>query len=225
MISGRQIKIARASLDWSQEDLASRTDLSVTTISNLESCDMSPRPATERAIRSVFEEAGIEFIEHDGVRHRPSDVTSYEGTGSRDRFFENMIETVKNYSGEVVGVFKSPEIFVQSCNVSRGNAEFFNKLMELATVKCLLPRPLQTASFMPPFRFRTITEELIGAESRLIFGDKHAIIIPDGNSSFRFVVISSFSLAQDNRIHFAKLWEKAAPSIIQVEASRVVVTA
>lgn len=44
--TARQIKAARALLDWSQEDLAIRAALSIATIRKIESGALSPRDKT-----------------------------------------------------------------------------------------------------------------------------------------------------------------------------------
>jgi predicted transcriptional regulator len=61
-IRAGQIKAARAFLDWSQEDLAIVTGLSLTTIRNLEMGYISPRNATTHVVRQAIENAGLEFI-------------------------------------------------------------------------------------------------------------------------------------------------------------------
>ena len=73
MIS-EQIKMARAALGWSIEQLADRTEVSSRTIKRIEAQTGSPAATTAnlKLIRTTLEEAGIEFIgdptEGPGVR-------------------------------------------------------------------------------------------------------------------------------------------------------------
>jgi predicted transcriptional regulator len=64
----RQIKAARALLDWSQSDLAQRSGVSEPTIARLESAEgeLGGREETVRKIRAALETNGIEFIEGNG---------------------------------------------------------------------------------------------------------------------------------------------------------------
>lgn len=62
-IHARQIKAARAILNWSQQDLAQSTGLSITTIRKLEMGFISPRNTTTNVIRQAIEGAGIEFLD------------------------------------------------------------------------------------------------------------------------------------------------------------------
>jgi transcriptional regulator with XRE-family HTH domain len=69
-----QIKMARAALGWSIEQLADRTEVSSRTIKRIEAQAGLPTatPANLRLIRTTLEAAGIEFIgdatEGPGVR-------------------------------------------------------------------------------------------------------------------------------------------------------------
>ena len=67
-VSIRQVKAARALLDWSQEDLASAAGVSVPTVKRLEASDgpLGGRTETAQKLRVSLEHAGIEFIDENG---------------------------------------------------------------------------------------------------------------------------------------------------------------
>ncbi len=67
-VSIRQIKAARALLQWSQEDLAKAADVSIPTIKRLESQDgeLGGRADTGEKIRAALQGAGIEFLGGEG---------------------------------------------------------------------------------------------------------------------------------------------------------------
>jgi len=67
-VSIRQIKAARALLDWSQEQLAAAAEISVPTIKRLEAQGgpLGGRSETGAKIRFALERAGIEFIDENG---------------------------------------------------------------------------------------------------------------------------------------------------------------
>jgi transcriptional regulator with XRE-family HTH domain len=64
MITVRQVKAARALLDWSREDLAESAGISYRTITRLERIDGPLRGSRESrdAIRAALESTGIKFI-------------------------------------------------------------------------------------------------------------------------------------------------------------------
>ncbi len=68
MISVRQVKAARALLDWSQADLAKASEVSEPTIARLESADgpLGGRTDTGEKIVAALEKAGAIFIAENG---------------------------------------------------------------------------------------------------------------------------------------------------------------
>jgi transcriptional regulator with XRE-family HTH domain len=67
-VSIRQIKAARALLDWSQEELASAAHVSIPTIKRLEANDgpLGGRGDTIDKILNSLRTAGVEFIDENG---------------------------------------------------------------------------------------------------------------------------------------------------------------
>lgn len=72
MISPRQIRAARALLDWSQQELADQAVISLNSLKRFESSQGDPRLSTLQSIQRALEKAGVEFIPADnkgeGVR-------------------------------------------------------------------------------------------------------------------------------------------------------------
>jgi transcriptional regulator with XRE-family HTH domain len=64
MITGSQIRSARAALRWSVQELADKAGISIQTIKRFEVVDDVPgsRSSTLIDIRAALESAGIEFI-------------------------------------------------------------------------------------------------------------------------------------------------------------------
>jgi predicted transcriptional regulator len=67
-VSIRQIKAARALLDWSQEQLAAAAEVSIPTIKRLEANDgpLGGRGLTVDKILHSMTAAGVEFIDENG---------------------------------------------------------------------------------------------------------------------------------------------------------------
>jgi len=64
MITGKQIKAARKSIGWSQEDLATAAAVSVSAISDLESEKSKPHKDTVDLVRKALAGAGAELPEN-----------------------------------------------------------------------------------------------------------------------------------------------------------------
>ena len=65
MITGTQVKMARAALGWKAADLADRSNVTINTIFRLEG-GKGVQASTLAAIQRALEDAGVRFIEKDG---------------------------------------------------------------------------------------------------------------------------------------------------------------
>lgn len=70
MITGIQIRAARAALKWKAKDLAERSGVSWATIQRMETHDNVPSGLAHniQKIQQAFEVAGVEFLPDNGVR-------------------------------------------------------------------------------------------------------------------------------------------------------------
>jgi transcriptional regulator with XRE-family HTH domain len=63
VITGNQIKAARALIGWSQDELAKKAGIGIVTIKRFESSDVLAGTLNSlRKIEAAFREAGVEFI-------------------------------------------------------------------------------------------------------------------------------------------------------------------
>jgi len=88
MITGAQVRGARGILDWSADILAEKTGLSVDTIRNIEKGRVQGHNTSLEKIVQVFANSGLEFIENQGVRFKPTGVTIYDGVAAFEDFHE-----------------------------------------------------------------------------------------------------------------------------------------
>jgi transcriptional regulator with XRE-family HTH domain len=61
-----QVRMARAALNWSLQQLSEAAGVHRNTISNFETGRYAGEPATLEAIRAALEKAGVEFIAENG---------------------------------------------------------------------------------------------------------------------------------------------------------------
>jgi len=209
MIYARQMKAARALLDWSQQDLAAAASVSPTTVRNMESGDISPRHATAQIIRRIFEESGIEFTEGEGVRRRNDAVVIFQGEDASDMFFEDVLHTVQQKGGDIVGIFKSHQTLIESCGIMPGNLGHLAAITQLAMIRCITPTLLSSLPTSSSFQSRAIPKQYIGPSSYIAYGNKYAIILDEACSLSRFIVFTCASTSQEYRKHFHDLWEMA----------------
>jgi len=74
LITGRQLKAARALVGWEQTELARKSGVAISTVRRMESFEgeIGARTGTLSLIKKSLEKAGVEFLNDDrpGVRMR-----------------------------------------------------------------------------------------------------------------------------------------------------------
>ncbi len=66
-ITPGQCRAARALLNWTQDELAKKVGVALRTIRDFENERRQPLKVVRSSIQQAFEQAGIEFLEHDGI--------------------------------------------------------------------------------------------------------------------------------------------------------------
>jgi transcriptional regulator with XRE-family HTH domain len=102
MPSPRQIRAARALLGWESGDLAKHTGLSRVTISNIETARTQPHEESISSIARALDAAGVEFLDHDGVRIKPHGVDVLTGQEGLHEFFEAVYAHTRDHGGAIV---------------------------------------------------------------------------------------------------------------------------
>jgi DNA-binding XRE family transcriptional regulator len=209
MISAEQIKAARAWIDWTRDALAHESGVSAATIRNLEKGKISHRSA--EGVRLAFENKGFKFHGKNGLTRHIDESRTYEGPGSCDAFYDDLIATATQQGGEISAIFKTQQQFTRSLGLTDdANIKRLEQLGKLATVKCLLSDARHPFQPMPPVLFRAITRNPIGVFGTFIFADKTAVVVINGKD-FVFQVMKSIQIAKESGKEFAANWETGLP--------------
>ncbi|MGO8777398.1 MAG: helix-turn-helix domain-containing protein [Rhodomicrobium sp.] len=67
-ISPAQCRAARALLNWTQETLAGKVGVALKTVRDFETGRRKPLTIVRSSIKQALEQAGIEFLDSDGLR-------------------------------------------------------------------------------------------------------------------------------------------------------------
>lgn len=212
-IKARQMKAGRVLLDWSQEDLARASGLSIATIRRLEAGFLSPRGKTMAAVRRALEEAGLEFIDPDGVRRRPEDIEVYQGPDGLTAFLDDVYAFSKNKGGEIVTLYASENPFSKVLNPSedRAHIERMTQIKANISFKCILKEPPTKLDCAAYCEYRHLSKHYVNSVSFYVYADKFASILFDADPSPKIIVIRSSQMAEAYRQQFHSMWDKATP--------------
>lgn len=209
-IGARQIKAARALLDWSQEDLAMAANLSIATIRKLELGGISPRSSTTNVLRASFEEAGVEFIDSEGVRRRQEEIKTYQGQGGCRCFIEDVVSTTKKSGSELMVVASSEPalagLFGAEAILS---IEKTITLQEDISARIILIDAYDLPISTPRLAYRSISSNYVDPMPFCVYGDKYALVAASGGGVGKIVVVQSSVAAKASKRQFESMWEKA----------------
>jgi len=101
MITGRQMRAARALLGWDAVDLAKKTGLTRETICRIETDLVRAQEKSLVKIVRALDENGIEFTENQGVRLKPKSVETLEDSAGFARFYDYLYEHLSQHGGSI----------------------------------------------------------------------------------------------------------------------------
>ncbi len=209
-LSARQIKAARALLDWSQRDLVKASGLSLAAIRKMELGYISPRRSTTDAISGSLQLAGIEFLERDGVRRRAENVYIFDGACSGQEFFDDVYKTIRKSGGEVLIATSSVAAFTKLCGLK--NLQRLSGLCALCedtSIKCLAIKASDDSKTSQNIQVRLLSKDYGDITAICIYGQKIGIAIPRGDSISKLIVLDSNKLSLFARKQFLAVWGKS----------------
>jgi transcriptional regulator with XRE-family HTH domain len=207
MISAEQIKAGRALLNWNQEDLAARAEVSVGAINNMERRTVLPRARTLQRIQATMEAAGVEFLEGPGVRLRGEvlQVRLMEGQDAVFRLFEDITQSMT--PGQVMLWSGVDERHFVAAGEERFTA-CLDKWVQLGLDSKVLSRHGDT--FFVDYRehYRWVPQEEFSSIPHVIYGDRLGIIL--WKPIQRVLLLTSKPITESYRTQFEATWKRAA---------------
>lgn len=214
-LGARQIRAARALLDWSQDDLAQATNLSIATIRKLELGYISPRSTTTDVLCQALEEAGIEFTDAEGVRRRQEEVRIYHGAQGCLNFMEDVVSTSKRTGSEMLAVASSGLALTYLFGAEAGQClEEAVAKRDIACAKIILTDTFDLPLSTPRLEYRSISSNYVDPMPFCVYGDKYALLAASDHPVSKIVVVQSPVAARASRKQFESMWEKALCSMI-----------
>jgi len=113
MITGRQIRAARALLGWDATDLAEKAGLTRETVSKVENDSVHAREDTLAKMLRVFSQNDVELTDNSGVRLKPQSVEIFEGTSGFFAFYSYVYDYLVQYGGDVCVSGVDEKLFVK----------------------------------------------------------------------------------------------------------------
>ena len=217
MIDYRQIRAARALLNWSQADLARASGLATSSVKNIESESGSARKETLEQVFDAFDENGLEFMPGFGVRLKNHIVTVHDDKHATTALLDDIYTHAQTAAERQVCIIGLDETF----SVETDGAQLLTNHIDRLTKAGIRERILiceDDARFLnAPDCYRWLPRQYFTRSAPIyIYGDR--IAIHSGSLKRRTVILEQKALAVHLRMLFALLWDKVsiAPSLDSV---------
>lgn len=207
MITGQQIRAARALLKWDAEELAAQAGLNRDTVFNIEKGLVQARGGSLEKIVRAFTEHGVEFVGERGVAVRDDQVVSITGENIFFRVLDDVIGTLRRVkSAEAlfacISDKLSPPVVVENYRRLRSSGIAMRSLVREGDT--WLMGKLKEYRYLPGRFFHN--------NATVIYGDRFATMIldPKTGADIGAVIIRNSHVAAAQRNLFNYIWSTAA---------------
>ena len=217
MITGRQIRAARALLGWDAATLAGKAGLTRETVSNIENSLTQAREATLSVIAKILTEERIELLDNEGVRFRAEDVEVLTGSSGLRRFFDKVFAYAQIANGLVTIMHNGIEEnqFEESApDVTSFHRARMSKLIQTQKnvfVRAILQSGDQNFVSTDYADYRWHPASVPPPVPYYIFGDSLGIFAFKSDPSPKIILITSVAIAQAFTQQFMKTWDVSVP--------------
>lgn len=206
MIDHRQIRAARALLNWSQADLARAANMATSSIKNTESESSSARRETLAKILEAFDTNGVEFLPGTGVRLKSHIVAVHEGKRATAALHDNIYAHVQSAPERQVCIIGLDEGYSVDTDGAQLIIDHIERLKAAGVQERILIGEGDTRFLNAPECYRWLPRAYFTRNSPIyVYGDR--IAIHSGSLKRRTVIIEARPLAQHMRMIFSLLWD------------------
>lgn len=207
MITGTQVRAARALIGWSLANLTEKSGVSGQAISKFENGGTEPIAKTVDKLQRVLEKAGVEFLVTGGVQPRQEYVRSYTGRAGFIEFIWDVYETAKAGQGDICVSNVNESDFEYW--LGDQDAEYTEKMSALKNVnfKILIQEGDTNFSASSYAEYRWVPREQFSAAPFYVYGDKFAMILFEQDVTVYVIANPNIADAQRKQFNFA--WETA----------------
>ncbi len=210
MIEPRQIRAARALLNWSQDDLANASGIARSSIKNIENDITTARKDTINDIQVAFENCGVEFTPGSGVRMKNDIVTVHEGADAFKHLLDTLYTSAKVSPDNEILILGLDEELTEKFDNVELIKDYLQKI-ETAGIKEKIITYEGSKHFINNWTsYRSIPKEHFANIPLHISGGKISFLF--GNINRKVIVIDNEQLAIMLRKLFYFIWEKATPT-------------
>lgn len=208
MIDHRQIRAARALLQWSQPDLAAAAGIAVSSVKAMENGTSTPRRETLEAIAAAFDAAGIDFCPPSGVRLKTDVVTVHQGRNAATELVNSILRYAPNAPSQEVCIIGLDEKLAREIDGQDMHRALSSRLGQAGVRERILIAEGVTEFERDEACYRWLPRDGFCRNAPIyIYGDK--VAVQSGTVKRQTIIIDAKPLAQHLRALFGVLWTAA----------------
>lgn len=205
MLDYRQIRAARALLNWSQADLAKAAGMATSSIKNIESESSSARKESLDQVFEAFDLNGVEFTPCTGVRLKNEMITVHDGKRASTNLLDDIYLHAQASSEREVCIIGLDEKLSSELEGPQLISAHIERLGRAGVTERILVCEGQTRFLDTPLSYRWMPRKYFSRNAPIyIYGDR--IAFQSGSLRRRSVIIEARPLAQHMRMLFDVLW-------------------
>lgn len=216
MIDYRQIRAARALLNWSQPDLARAAGLATSSIKNIESESGIARKETLDQIYDALDRNGIEFLPGSGVRLKSHIVNVHDDRHATTELLDDIYRHAQVSREREVLILGLDEGFSIDTDGKQLLEAHVARLSAAGIRERILVCEGDTRYLNTPESYRWLPKAYFTRNAPIyVYGDR--IAVHSGSLRRRTVILEHRPLAQHMRMTFELLWDDIAfqPGVIR----------
>lgn len=210
-LSAAQVRMARALLGVSREDMEAATGVVKQTLLRVENDVVKPRDDTMEALLRYFTNMGIEFGPNDSVSRRQTNIRRFSGTHAITDLLEDVYETVKDTGGDIC-ISSCDEDLVEKHYVVRGERHSVRMARIADKIRCraLLKEGDYNFPYTTYVEYRWLPTQYFKPNTFYLYNNKLGLIEYKG-SVCEVTIIESAQLAMAFRDFFEIAWDRCLP--------------
>ena len=208
MIEARQIRAARALLDWTRDDLAKASGVSVPALTQIEGEHRIARGSSLDKIRISLEKAGIVFTDNMGVKMKSDLLSVFEGEQGIQHFMDDLYVTALNGAKEflISGGFEKDFYTMVSPATVRAHTERMAKIEDFK-IRFIKPRSDPSQPTSRYVDYKVLPDHMIFSVPFYVYGQKLGIIT--WSPQPRVVVLNDAKVTESFVTQFNIFWKMA----------------
>jgi len=208
LISPHQCRAARVLLDMKQAELAERANISPQSLGAFENGTSTPRTGTIQTLRTVLEQAGLRFLENDGVQRSAETVTVLQGRDANRRMLEDVYHSLKHKGGEVL-ISGLTEISEAQGDDYAFLQYHLARLKEANITERILICEGDSNLVAPAHWYRQVPKAYFPDTTFQIYGEKIALVAWGQEQTITVIQNRLFKRAFEKLFNF--VWDRATP--------------